>query len=64
MSGFHLVCKKRTDGSKCLTTLSAESKDELVQVALEHSRSVHGLKETSGLKQELRAAIKKGIPAA
>ena len=63
MSGFHLVCKKRTNGSKCLTTLSADSKDELLQVALEHASSVHGLKETTGLKHELKASIRKGTPA-
>lgn len=64
MSGFHLVCKKRTNGSKCLETLSADTKDELLEIALKHSSSTHGLKETTGLKQELKAIMRKGRPAA
>jgi len=64
MSGFHLVCKKRTNGSKCLMTLSADSKEELLQMALQHTSLDHGLKETTGLKHELKASIRKGRPAA
>ena len=64
MGGFHLVCKKRSNGSKCLTTLSADSKEELLKLALEHASSVHGLKETTGLKHELNASMRKGRPSA
>lgn len=64
MAGYHIVCKRRTNGSKCLTTISADSKDELLQVALQHSSSAHGLNETTGLKQELKALMRKGRPAA
>lgn len=64
MSGFHFVCKKRSDGAKCSKTLSGESKDELLATALSHMSSEHGLKETMGLKQEVRAGMKKGSPRA
>ena len=64
MAGFHYVCKKRSNGSKCTTTLSADSKEELLEAALEHSSSAHGLKTTMGLKQEVKAGMRKGRPAA
>jgi len=45
-------------------TLSADSKQDLLEKALDHSLSVHGLKETMGLKQELNARMRKGRPSA
>jgi len=64
MSGFYLVCRKRSNGSKCSMTISADSKEELLSAAMHHAVSVHGLKETRGLKEELRAEMKKGKPSA
>ena len=60
MSQFHLVCKKRSNGSKCLTAISADTKDELMTVALQHTSSVHGMGETRGLKDEYKMWMKKG----
>ena len=64
MAGYHIVCKRRSNGSKCSTSLFAESKDELLEAALDHSLEAHGLKMTTGLKQELKASMRKGRPAA
>jgi len=64
MSQFYLVCKKRTNGSKCSTTLSADTKENLLTAALQHASSVHGLQETRGLKDEYRSGMKKGGPPA
>jgi hypothetical protein len=64
MSQFHLVCRKKTNGSKCLTTISSETKDSLLAAALEHASSVHGMGETRGLKDEYKMAMKKGAPPA
>jgi predicted small metal-binding protein len=64
MAGFHVVCPKRTNGSKCSTTLSADTKPELLEKALDHVTSAHGLKVTMGLKQELNARMRKGRPSA
>ena len=64
MSGFELVCKKRSNGSKCSTTLSADSKEQLLEKALDHYSSAHGMRETTGLKQELKASMRKNRSAA
>jgi predicted small metal-binding protein len=44
--------------------ISADSKEELMKTALQHMSSVHGIKESLGLKDQLRARMKKGRPAA
>ena len=59
MSGFYLVCGKRSDGSKCTMTFSADSKEELLDKALEHMSSAHGIKRTRGLEDQLKAGMKK-----
>jgi predicted small metal-binding protein len=63
MSGYYLVCKERTNGSKCSMTISADSKEELLKAALQHASSIHGIKETRGFDDELMARMKKGRPA-
>ena len=64
MSGFYLICPKRSNGSKCFETISAETKEDLLTEALQHASSAHGLQETRSLKDEYRARMKKGRPAA
>jgi predicted small metal-binding protein len=59
MSGYYLVCKKRSDGSKCEETISAGSKEDLLTAALQHASTAHGIPETRGLKDEYRSRIKK-----
>ena len=63
MSKFYLVCKKRSNGSKCSQAFEADTKEELLEAALQHASLVHNLQETRGLKDEYRSGIKKGRPA-
>ena len=64
MSNFYLVCRKKSNGSKCAAVISADSKEDLVTAALQHASSVHGMGETRGLKDEYKGSIKKGAPPA
>ncbi len=64
MSQFYLVCKKKMNGSKCATTITADTKEELLTEALNHASSVHGLQETRGLIDVYRGSMKKGAPRA
>jgi predicted small metal-binding protein len=63
MSGFYLVCKKRSNGSKCTETISADTKEDLLTAAMQHASSAHGIPETRGLKDEYRSRIKKNKAA-
>jgi hypothetical protein len=64
MSKFYLVCKQRTNGSKCSMAITSDTKEDLLAAALEHASSVHDLKETRGLKDSYRGSMKKGAPPA
>ena len=64
MSQFHLICKTRTNGSKCLTAISGDTKEELLTTALEHALSIHDSMETRGLKDQYKMWIKRGAPPA
>jgi len=61
---YYLVCKKKTNGSKCSTAIAADTKEDLVEAAMQHALSVHGLPETRGLKDVYKGSIKKGAPPA
>ena len=60
MSGYYLKCRERTDGVKCSTIISADSKEELLKETLQHLLSVHGRKESMALDDQLRAQMKRG----
>lgn len=64
MSGYYYECKKRSEGEKCSKTISADSKEELIKTALHHMSEVHSMNECPGLKDQIRARIKKSRHAA
>ena len=64
MSSFYLICRKKTNGSKCAATLTADSKEDLLTAALHHASSVHDMQETRGLKDVYKSWMKKGAPPA
>jgi len=61
---YYLVCKKKTNGSKCSETIAADTKQDVLTAALNHAQLVHGLPETRGLIDEFKCATKKGTPRA
>jgi len=64
MSQFYIVCRKRTNGSKCSMAISADTKEDLLTAAIEHAVSIHSLQDTRGLRDEYRVWVKKGTPPA
>jgi hypothetical protein len=46
----------------CSVAISADSEDELLQVAVEHAVSVHGHSDTPELRTQLRQLFKDGMP--
>jgi hypothetical protein len=47
----------------CSVAISADSEEELLQVAVEHAVSVHGHSDTPELRAQLRQLFKDGMPA-
>jgi predicted small metal-binding protein len=64
MSRYYVDCREQPSVSKCSIAISADSKDELVDAAVQHAISVHGHEDSPELRAELLKGIKEGTPAA
>jgi predicted small metal-binding protein len=47
---------------KCTVAISADSADEVVDLAVQHGVKVHGYKDTPELRSQMKAAVKEGSP--
>ncbi|KGD95012.1 DUF1059 domain-containing protein [Rhizobium sp. YS-1r] len=50
-------CREFPSEMKCTIAMSADSTDELVDVAVQHAVSVHGRQDTPEFRTEIRKAI-------
>lgn len=64
MSRKYLDCREHPSVKNCSVAISADTERELMQVAVRHAVDAHGHKDTPELRQQLRKAIKEGVPAA
>ncbi len=55
-------CREFPSEMNCTVALSADSEDELLEVAVQHAVSVHGHKDTPDLRSMIRGTIKNGAP--
>lgn len=54
MARYYIDCRDYPpDGTNCTVALSADSKEELVEAAIQHGVHVHGYADTDELRQEL-----------
>ena len=61
MERYCIDCRDYPGGDvKCSLALSADSKEELVEAAVQHGISVHGYKDTSEFREELFKGLKEG----
>jgi predicted small metal-binding protein len=58
MARLFLDCRDYPSEKNCTVAISADSKDELVDAAVQHAIAVHGHHETPELRQELAKMIK------
>lgn len=63
MSRKYIDCRDYPSVSKCSVAISADTVDELMEVAIRHAVQVHGHKDTPEVRSQLRKAIKDGAPA-
>jgi len=47
----------------CSIAMSANTEGELLEAAVQHAVAVHGHQDTSELRDQLRSAIKDGMPS-
>jgi predicted small metal-binding protein len=61
----YLDCRE-SPGSNCTVAISADTDEELMEVAAQHAVSAHGYKDGPELREELRKMLKKqeeSVPA-
>ncbi len=58
MERKYIDCRDYPSDINCTVMLSADSEDELLEAAIQHSVAVHGMADTPELRSELRKMFK------
>jgi predicted small metal-binding protein len=62
MSRMYIDCREFPSERGCTVALSADSEEELLEAACQHSVAVHGATDTPELRQMIRQGIHEGTP--
>jgi predicted small metal-binding protein len=63
MSRYYVDCRESPSVSQCTIAISADSKVELLEAAVQHAVSVHDHNDTTELREEILEGIQEGTPA-
>ncbi len=55
-------CRAFPSEMNCSIAISADSESELIEAAVQHAVAVHGHQDTPELREQLRRAVKDGVP--
>ncbi|UCF30223.1 MAG: DUF1059 domain-containing protein [bacterium] len=64
MARYYVDCREQPSVSQCSIAISADSKEELLEAAVQHAMAVHGHDDTAELRNEILKGIREGTPAA
>ncbi|MDF3838398.1 DUF1059 domain-containing protein [Cupriavidus basilensis] len=64
MGRKYIDCREFPSESKCSVAISADSEDELIEVAVQHAVLVHKHQDSPELRQMLKGAFKDAPPPA
>ena len=64
MARKYVDCRQFPSETKCTVAISADSEKELMEIAVQHAVAVHGHKDTPEFREQLKKAIKNGMPNA
>jgi predicted small metal-binding protein len=64
MSRCYIDCRDVPSDAKCTVALSADTKKELLEAAVQHAVKVHGHDDTAEFREQLLGAMKEGTPRA
>lgn len=62
MTRKFIDCREFPSDTNCSVAISADSEDELLEIAAQHAAAVHHHADTPELRQQLRQLIKDGMP--
>jgi predicted small metal-binding protein len=64
MKRQYIDCREFPSESKCTVAISADSADELLEIAVQHAVKTHKHQDTPELRKQLRTMFKQGTPPA
>jgi predicted small metal-binding protein len=62
MTRQYIDCREFPSDAHCSVAISADSEDELLEVAVQHAVSVHKHADSPELRSAIRGLIKEGMP--
>ena len=62
MARKYIDCRAFPSQMNCTVAMSADSEEELMEVAVQHAVKVHGHKDTPEFRQQLKKSFKVGNP--
>jgi predicted small metal-binding protein len=60
MARKYIDCREFPSESKCSVTISADTEQELMEVAVQHGVAVHQHEDTPAFRAQLKEAIREG----
>jgi predicted small metal-binding protein len=64
MERYYIDCRDYPSDLKCSVALSADTKEELLEVVVQHGEKVHSYKDTPEFRENIVKEFKKGTPRA
>jgi predicted small metal-binding protein len=64
MARKYIDCREFPSEQNCSVTITADSEQELMEVAVQHAVSVHKHQDTPAFREQLRASMHEGQPPA
>ena len=64
MGRKYIDCRDYPSDANCSVAISADTEDELLDVAMQHAVRTHGHQDTPEFRAQLRQGIKTGTPPA
>lgn len=62
MSRQYIDCREFPSETNCSIAIVADTKDELVEAAVQHAVAVHGHEDTPELRDQIASSIRAGNP--
>ncbi len=64
MARYYVDCRDSPSESNCTIALSADTREELLEAAVQHAVQVHGHEDTAEFRELIRQMLKEGTPPA
>ena len=64
MERYYIDCRDYPSDVKCTVALAANTKEELLEVVVQHGTQVHGYEDTPEFREKIVKEFKQGTPLA